>query len=254
MSTKTRLAIILLILFFLSWVMILGLFFTKEEVVEVTNEKIQAFEEIKPTETENETITTNNISNEEVNKQELVSDDKQGNEEAVKPTPTTLIQISSNGINSTNPPANVEVKNTISAPEKEKLTDNYMGFDAIGRIEIPKTGVDYPILKYQSVSGMEVAPCLVYQKGEFNKSGFFYIAGHNYRNGKLFSNNSKLAVGDKITITSLDHNKRTYQVRETFVTTPSDVSYLKQDEDGMTKLILQSCTDNENERLIIIAK
>ena len=68
------------------------------------------------------------------------------------------------------------------------------------------------------------------------------------------NNNNNLKLGDTITVTLLDGSKRSYKVTDKFTTSPSDVSYLKEEADGSPKVILQSCTDDERSRIIIIAK
>lgn len=87
------------------------------------------------------------------------------------------------------------------------MQTNYNGYNSIGRVQIPKTGVNLPILSDISVGGMEVGACVVYSTGSLNQTGNTLIATHNYKNGKLFSNNYKLEVGDIIYITSLDGKK-----------------------------------------------
>ena len=126
--------------------------------------------------------------------------------------------------------------------------------DSIGTIEIPKTNVNLPILKKVSSSGMEVATCLMYSTGSINKKGRTAIIGHNYQNGKLFSNNSKLEIGDIIIITTNDGNKKSYTIYEKFITTPDDTDYLIKNVTNEAEIALSTCTNDEQNRLIILAK
>lgn len=125
---------------------------------------------------------------------------------------------------------------------------------SIGTIKIPKTNVNMQILEKVSVSGMETNACFLYSTGKLNVDGNTVIVGHNYRNGKLFSNNNKLQIGDTICITTLDGNTVTYTIYSKFVTTPEDVSFYKRDTNGKPEITLSCCSDDEQTRIIILAR
>lgn len=133
-------------------------------------------------------------------------------------------------------------------------TQNLNNQNHVGTIEIPKTNVNLSILKNLSESGMEVATCIMYSTGSINKKGRTAIIGHNYQNGKLFSNNSKLQIGDTITITTNDGIKKTYTIYEKFITTPDDTDYLIKNVTNEPEIALSTCTNDEQNRLIILAK
>lgn len=134
-----------------------------------------------------------------------------------------------------------------------EISSTYQGYSTIGKIEIPKTGVDMYVLSNQTVGGMEIAACKLYSTGELNKSGKTLIVGHNYRNGKLFSNNDKLNNGDIIKITTLDGMIKTYTIYNKIITTPEDVSFLLEDSE-MPEIILSSCSDDNISRIVIMAR
>lgn len=149
----------------------------------------------------------------------------------------------------------LEKKETIEESATHTMEDIYNGYPIVGKIEIPKTNLEIPIISSVSVGAMEQAPCLLYTTGELNKNGNTFIVGHNYQNDTLFSNNGNLEVGDKIKITTLDGNVREYTIYNIFVTDSSDVSYLKREIGENPEITLQSCTDDNNDdRLIIEAK
>lgn len=127
------------------------------------------------------------------------------------------------------------------------------GHTSIGTIVIPKTNVNLPILSKVSVDGMEVATCFLYSTGSINQSGTTIIVGHNYCNGKLFSNNKQLQIGDKIYITT-NGNKVEYTVYDKLITTENDVSYVEKNTTNQPEIALSTCTDNEEKRLVILAK
>lgn len=138
--------------------------------------------------------------------------------------------------------------------EKNPILTEYKGFTTVGKIEIPQTGVDIPILNQVTVEGMKNAPCLLYATGELNQSGNNLIVGHNFRNGTIFSNNKNLKLGDKIYVTTLDENKVEYTIYDKFITTAEDVSYIKRDTNNKPEITLSCCTDDDEYRIIILAK
>ena len=154
----------------------------------------------------------------------------------------------------TEKPEPVEATEEPQEPVLIPLDPIYKGFEVAGKITIPKTGVDSPFLNAVTVSGMEEAPCLLYKTGEINVSGNTFIVGHNYRNGTLFSNNNNLEIGDKIIITAMDGSSREYTVYNKFITTAEDTDYLKRETGDSTEITLQTCTDDDLNRIIILAK
>lgn len=154
-------------------------------------------------------------------------------------------------------------KNEITIePEEKKQSEEletsvlteYKGFTTVGKIEIPQTGVDIPILNQVTVEGMKNAPCLLYSTGELNQNGNNLIVGHNFRNGTIFSNNKNLKLGDKIYVTTLDGNRVEYTIYNKFITTAEDVSYIKRDTNNKPEITLSCCTDDDEYRIIILAK
>lgn len=134
------------------------------------------------------------------------------------------------------------------------LDPTYQGYAVAGKIQIPKTGVDTPFFDGVTVEKMEIAPCLLYKTGNVNEPGNVLIVGHNYMNDTLFSNNKYLEIGDKIIITAMDGYIKEYTIYDKFITTAEDVSYIKRDTNGFPEISLQTCTDDEQERLILLAK
>lgn len=130
----------------------------------------------------------------------------------------------------------------------------YKGFNAIGTIEIPKTGVSYPILQDPpTTKKLETAIVALYpQDAVMNSVGNVVLVGHNYRNGQFFSNNKKLANGDRIYITDLYGNKVTYIVYNVFQTNVNDTESYNRDTDGKMEITLSTCTDASNDQRIIV--
>ncbi|MCI8700636.1 MAG: sortase [Clostridia bacterium] len=148
------------------------------------------------------------------------------------------------------PLSNVETIETEGSSGKKQT---YQGFEVIGTIEIPKIKLAYPIIAEPSRSAIEKSVAMLYGPGP-NQPGNTVIIGHNYRNGQFFSNNKKLAIGDKIYITDLTGKKLTYTIYNKFETESNDTDFMVRNTNGAREISLQTCTDDGTYRLIIVAK
>ena len=137
---------------------------------------------------------------------------------------------------------------TPEEPEKVFMED----YEVMGKIEIPKTGIKYPILERVTVRSIEMAVAIAYGPG-LNEVGNTVIYGHNYRNGLFFSDNKRLSNGDKIYITDKYGEKVTYEIYNIYQTDASDASYFVRDTEGRREISLQTCTDSGDGRIIIWA-
>ncbi len=142
--------------------------------------------------------------------------------------------------------------NNTSTNGKKK---QYNGFDVAGTIEIPATGVKYPVLEQYEYSpkALETSVVILYGVG-LNQPGNTTIAGHNYRNGLFFSNNKKLNIGDKIYITDSTGKRLSYTIYNKFEAAENDSEYITRDTQGATEISLTTCTDDSKARTIILAK
>ena len=179
-------------------------------------------------------------------------------------------------IEKTDEPMVVELENNIKTEEKTQpeaennkkeenkntqpqdaatLTQNIYNMNSeIGTLYIPKTGLTTPIFSKSSVSQMEKMPCFLYTTGGLNKPGATLIVGHNRRNGKLFSNNKKIEVGDEFYFKDYDGVELKYNVYSKFTTTDGDMSFLNPDETSPV-IALSCCTDaNDENRIIILGR
>lgn len=132
----------------------------------------------------------------------------------------------------------------------------YQDFVMLGYITIPKTNVKLPILEETSPKALEIAVAVLYPSNniQLNEAGNTVIIGHNYRNGKLFSNNKNLSVGDKILIKDASGRELTYIIYQKFETDPNDASFYNRDKNGVPEITLSTCTDDSKKRIIIFAK
>ena len=132
-------------------------------------------------------------------------------------------------------------------------TTKYNGYEVYGTISIPKIKIQYPILEKSTPSAIKVAIGYLTGAG-VNKVGNTVLQGHNYKNGSFFSNLKKLSKGDKIYMTDTSGNKVTYEVYSVFETVPTDSSFYKRDTSGLREVTLSTCTDDGNNRTIVLAK
>ncbi|MBQ6992821.1 MAG: sortase [Clostridia bacterium] len=152
----------------------------------------------------------------------------------------------------------IEVSNNISTGSSgsggTRSKTYYNGYVMLGYIEIPKTKIKYPIIEDTTVKALETSVAALYPTNAvLNSPGNVVIIGHNYRNGKFFSNNKNLSVGDKIYITGND-GKVEYIIYQIFEAAPTDTSFYGRDTGGVPEITLSTCTDDVNARLIILAK
>lgn len=123
----------------------------------------------------------------------------------------------------------------------------------IGKITIDKIGLDYSILSSCSEDLLKISPCRLCGP-EPNQIGNLCIAGHNYDNGKFFSNISKLSIGDIICIYDLNNNCLNYSIYDKFEVETTDTSVLNQDTNNKKELTLITCNNKKKNRFILKAK
>ena len=142
-----------------------------------------------------------------------------------------------------------------SSSGSSKTKPMYKGFYTLGSIEIPKTGVKYPVLEKVTKKSLETAVAVLWPaNAELNTPGNIVILGHNFRNGLFFSNNKKLSKRDKIYITDLDKKRIAYTIYKIFETSESDTKFFNRDTNGKREITLSTCTDDAKARLIIQAR
>lgn len=146
----------------------------------------------------------------------------------------------------------IAIGNSGSTSAKKK----WKGFTVVGTMKIPAIGLEYPIVEETSSTALENALVALYPSGDnLNLPGNTVIIGHNYRNGKFFSNIKKLTNGAKIYITDFRGKSLTYEVYNIFIADQSDTSFYSRDTNGLAEITLSTCTDASNDqRTIILAK
>ena len=154
-----------------------------------------------------------------------------------------------------------EITNTIKSLERESETkleeyknmpEELKGYKVIGKLEIPKIKLSSYILSETNTKSLKVSITKLYGP-EVGKVGNLCIAGHNYRNNKMFGGIKKLEIGDEIILTDTFDRSIKYQVYDTYKTNPKDVSCLNQETGGDREITLITCTAGAIQRVIVKA-
>ncbi len=131
----------------------------------------------------------------------------------------------------------------------------YKGFEVVGDIRIPKTNINYPILKTMSNKSLEVSVVQEQTTTGLNNIGNTTISGHNYKNEQFFANNYKIKVGDPIYIKDeISKKELKYDVYDIKEVGENDKSFVQRNTNGATEITLSTCTDNAIHRIVIFAK
>lgn len=225
-STTLTIILIIIIIAIIIIATIMGINVYKEYADEKDRKKIYATLQEQVTTGENNTVDIQNEDNEEVQ---------------IKPIENTT----NNTINSTT------TEQTNSRPK----TQFYKEYPMVGYIKIEKTGIEYPILLDISPGALETSVGVSYPSNPtLNQPGNVVIIGHNYRNGKLFANNKKLVIGDKIKITDLKGKTLTYTIYEISTIPETDTEYITRERGDNIEISLSTCTDDGKARLVILAR
>lgn len=149
---------------------------------------------------------------------------------------------------------NPEVKQEekVVLEEYKNMPRELKGYKVIGKIEIPKIDLTSYILSETNSKSLKVSVTKLYGP-EINKIGNFCIAGHNYKNGKMFGKIKKLEKQDEIILTDTYDRSVKYQVYDTYKTSPKDVKCLNQQTNSEREVTLITCTTGAVQRVIVKA-
>jgi len=119
----------------------------------------------------------------------------------------------------------------------------------IGKIEIPKINISYPIIKSTDEELLKLSICRF--SGPLpNRIGNLCLAGHNYKNNLMFSNLYKLNIGDSIFITDLNNTKLKYIIYNIFDVEEQNLDCLQNTNN--VEITLITCNNNDNSKRTII--
>lgn len=138
-----------------------------------------------------------------------------------------------------------------------KVGTYYKEYKVIGIISIPKLNIQYPIFNVDNSTTLRVGTVAIYPSNAetiLNTQGNVVIAGHNYRNSRMFSKLYTLKNGDSIYITNIYGAKMEYKVYNNYTTGSMDFDYATRDTNGYTEISLTTCTNDASTRTIIWAR
>lgn len=126
----------------------------------------------------------------------------------------------------------------------------FEGFKVIGVIKIPAIDLEYPILEQTTDDAMKVSISR-YWGGNINEYGNVSLAGHNNKiTLTMFGKNKNLKIGDRIFLTDLTGRTIEYNIYDSFITDPDDVSILRTTDESVREVTLITCTNGRANRLI----
>ncbi len=135
----------------------------------------------------------------------------------------------------------------------------YQGYKVIGIISIPKLKIQYPIFKNDNSTTLKVGTAAIYPGPDtveeaLNKPGNVVIAGHNYRNSRMFSKIHTLQEGDSIYITNISGVQLQYKVYYNYTILQEDFNYATRNTNGYPEISLTTCTNDASTRTIVWAR
>lgn len=130
----------------------------------------------------------------------------------------------------------------------------YKGYEVVGYLRVPKTGINYPVIKPMSNKSLEVSVTQEYTISGVNQPGNTTISGHNYRNDMFFAKNYKIELGDAIYVKDMNGVELKYDVYDIQEVGENDKSFVQRNTNGAIEVTLSTCTDNVVNRIVIFAR
>lgn len=144
---------------------------------------------------------------------------------------------------------NYNLSHLYTSTKTENIENN--NSQIFGTIEIPKIQINYTVFSTLTEEKLKIAPCKFYGD-DLNANGNICIAGHNYDNGKFFSNIVLLNVDDIIYISS-NNTKYTYRIISKYEVNPNDLTPIFEYNSDKKCLTLVTCNNLNGNRIIIKA-
>lgn len=150
-----------------------------------------------------------------------------------------------------------EIKTTIETSDEieavQTIDAELKGYKIVGIINIPKIDVEYPILEKTTVESLNIS-ITKFWGNEINEIGNVTLAGHNNFSGVMFGKIKKLTIGDIIELTDTQNVTLQYEVFETKIIDPNDISCILPIEEGRREITLITCENGKANRFIVKAK
>lgn len=143
-------------------------------------------------------------------------------------------------------------KNAVKTENTVYMNVNSKGqkYRVAGQINIPKIGVNYPIVYETSEEYLKIAPTKLFGP-DINEPGNVCIVGHNYKNQQFFSRLSELENNDKIDLLDNKGKRVSYFVYDKYEVPETDLSCTNQNTNGEMEATLITCTKKKSNRLVV---
>lgn len=141
----------------------------------------------------------------------------------------------------------------ISAPPVPAPTSFAPG-EIVGRIIIPKIGVDAPVAQMANADDREnlkAGPGHILQTALPGQPGNCVIAGHRTTYTRPFFNLGEIVDGDEITLVDLSGNRYTYRVNQILVVAPTAIEVMDPTPEPSVTLIACHPPRSARSRLIV---
>ena len=145
-----------------------------------------------------------------------------------------------------------EIEKETAPIEKETIEENYLGFEVIAKLEVPKIDLNTYILKDYTPEGMKVCASKFWGP-EPNEVGNFCIAGHNYQQENMFNHLIDLEIGDKLYLTDNKNGKYAYTIDKIYKVKPENTAPIHQETLEKRMVTLITCVNYSKNRLIVQA-
>lgn len=132
-------------------------------------------------------------------------------------------------------------------------SSNGKTYDVDCVLNIPSLGINYPVLKEYNEANLKVSLNKFWGCNP-NEVGNYVIAGHNYKNKKMFGKLSQIKVGEICEITDLQGTTLQYKIYDKYVVEPDNTYCTSQLTDGKKEITLITCTNYGKQRLIVKAR
>ena len=148
---------------------------------------------------------------------------------------------------STIPPTVVETLPIPELPPPARADEPYI---ELGRIEIPKIGIDTTLLQGISLNTLDLGPGHWPGTALPGGIGNTVIAGHRTSHNKVFRNIDQLAPGDEVIFTTSE-GEFVYVVRETIVVKPDAMYIIDQTREATATLFACHPPGSTRERIVV---
>ena len=138
--------------------------------------------------------------------------------------------------------------------EDVDIPEKLGGYDVLGQLVIEKIGVRQNVLSKTENESLKLGVTKFYPPQiDINEPGNFCICGHNWSN--ILKRLDEMEIGEQFYIITRKTKERIdYQIYDKYSCEPTDLSCLKQNQDGKREVTLITCDPGGLTRLICKAR